>query len=140
MSRANFYHKAGVVRVIPQREDGDCAVACLAMLTGSTYEDALRVVCGVDDEGASDGLYIAQLLVAAEELGSTLRRKRRFDLSKDTGILYLVHKKKDEDRHVVILRQGVIIDTNNNVWFDPDKYLKFYSYKPTMLLEEFEEE
>ena len=132
--KKNFYHVAGVVRVIEQREDSDCSVAVLAMLAG--IEDALRVACGVDDEGASDGLFIVQLIRAAADLEITLKRRRRFDITKSSGILYLVHKKNDFDRHVVILKNGVVIDTNKTIWFNPHKFLKFHNYKASILLEE----
>lgn len=135
----NFYHVANVVRVIEQRESSDCGVAVLAMLAGISYEDALRVACGVDEEGASDGLFISQLIAAAADLEITLKRRRRFDITKDSGILYLVHKKNDFDRHVVLLKRGIIIDTNTTVWFDPAKFLRFHKYNASLLLEEVED-
>lgn len=134
-----FYQVENVVRVIKQREDSDCSVAVLAMLAGISYEDALRVACGVDDEGATDGLYITQLIAAAADLEITLKRRRSFNINTDSGILYLIDKKNDFNRHVVILKKGVIIDTNDTIWFDPAKFLKFHNYKATMLLKEVED-
>ena len=36
------------IKVIPQRADADCGVACLAMLTGKQYEDVYVEVAKVD--------------------------------------------------------------------------------------------
>lgn len=126
------------VHVIPQREDRDCAVAVLAMLTGVSYEDALRVVCEIDDEGASDGLYLTQLMEASSSLGVPLRRKRRFKLDTASGVLYLVSKREDWIRHVVLMRRGVVIDTNARIWLDPMQYCRHYRYTPRALLVELE--
>lgn len=104
-----------IVRVMAQREDHDCAVACLSMLSGSTYEDALRAVCKVDEEGAEGGLWVPQIIEAASELGIELRKKRPVRLESDYGILHI--RFQDQSRHVVVLIQpGLIVDTNGFIW------------------------
>jgi hypothetical protein len=121
---------------VPQREDRDCTIAVLSMISGCTYEDALRTACDVDDEGASDGLWVTQLIDAANVLGVPLKRRRRFDIGADAGILYLVDRKDDCERHVVLLKKGIVIDTDGYVWFSPEKYLRHYNYEPRLLLVE----
>lgn len=125
--------RAIVTPVIPQREENDCAVACLAMIACISYEHALRVVCDIDDTKAISGLYITQLIAAAGALGVRLKKQRKFDLESDSGILYLVN---GDDRHVVILKGGMVIDTNQNVWSDAEAYCIHYSYEPRLLLVE----
>lgn len=104
-----------IVRVMTQREDNDCSIACLSMLSGASYEDALRAVCKVDEEGAEGGLWVPQIIEAASELGLELRKKRPVKLEADQGILHI--RFPDESRHVVVLIQpGLIVDTNGFIW------------------------
>ena len=139
MSRRREIDRTIATRVVPQREARDCTISVLSMISGETYENALRIACDVDDEGASDGLWVTQIIEAANALGVPLRRRRKFDIGADSGILYLVHKKDDSDRHVALLRRGVIIDTDAIVWIDPKKFLRYYSWIPRMLLVEMED-
>ena len=125
-------------RIVPQREDKDCTISALSMWTGETYEDVLRVACGIDDEGAADGLYTTQLIAAADALGIQLKRKRRFNAEVDSGIMYLVHRRDEWTRHVAVLKNGVVIDTNDTVWFDVKKFLRYYQWAPRMLFVETE--
>lgn len=140
MPKPRVPHRLDAVSVIVQRENADCAVSVLAMLAGVSYEDALRVVCNVDDEGASDGLYLTQLIEAANALGIPLRTRRRFKLHNATGVLYLVSCRNDDDRHVVLLRGGVLINTNGMIWTDAAKFCRFYRYQPRALLVELKDE
>lgn len=104
-----------LIRVEPQREPNDCGVSCLAMMSGASYEDALRAVCKVDEEGAEGGLWVPQIIEAASELGMELRKKRPVNLERDHGILHI--RFPDESRHVVVLIQpGLIVDTNGFIW------------------------
>jgi ABC-type bacteriocin/lantibiotic exporter with double-glycine peptidase domain len=106
---------APILRVVPQRESSDCSVACLTMLSGETYEDVLRAVCAVDENGARDGMYIPQIIRAASELGMELRKKRRVNLETDQGILHI--RFKDGGLHVVMLiAGGYIVDTDGAIW------------------------
>lgn len=88
-------------------------MACLAMFLKVSYEDALIAlgseVPGVLRRGVARW---SQLRRASESLGVRLVVKRKWTLS-DEGILCVKHKKEE---HVVVLRHGLIFDTNYKVW------------------------
>lgn len=84
---------APIIRVIPQRHDNDCGVACLAMLLGVSYENALVAVAQVEPDVCAKGMWLKHLKAAAALLGYRLSMRRRFDLEADTGILNLSSKK-----------------------------------------------
>lgn len=130
------------VRVVEQREDRDCAVACLAMLAALSYEDALRAVCSVDEMGASDGLYLTKFVEAASEVGIVLVPRRRFRPETAVGVMYYAHKKNENERHVNLVKRGVVFDTNRRVWLNErgktglEHFCRHYSYVAQMLLVE----
>ncbi len=121
-----------IIRVVAQREDADCALACLSMLSTSSYEDVLRAVCRIDEDGADEGLYITQIQAAAEELGMRLKKKRRVRLESDHGILHIAFP--DQTRHVVILLGGgYLVDTNAFIWTAQD-YIRHHRAKVNAVL------
>jgi ABC-type bacteriocin/lantibiotic exporter with double-glycine peptidase domain len=125
---------APILRVAIQRESADCGVACLTMLSGETYENVLRAVCRVDEDGATDGLFIPQIIKAASELGVELRKKRRVNLETDSGILHI--RLRNGGLHVVILvRGGFIVDTDGSLW-RVSEYLRAYRPRVNAVLVE----
>lgn len=106
------------LKVIPQRHQGDCTVACLAMLLGISYEDSLLAFASA--EIMTSGAYVRAIIVAARHFNRTLRRRRKFDIETDSGILVITSKEWKVD-HVVILKDGLIIDTDSTIW-DADIY------------------
>lgn len=119
-----------IIRVIAQRHIGDCSVACLAMLLQVSYEEALlafepkRVI--------TKGAYVSAVKTAARRLKRTLRQRRKFDLEEDTGILVITFT-DGGPRHVVVLKEGLIIDTDSTVW-DADMYMTAKDATGTSLL------
>lgn len=110
-----------IIRVIPQRYDGDCSVACLAMLLGVPYENALVAAAQVAPNVCMTGMWIKHLEAAALLLGYKLRRRRRFDIETDTGILVVGYPKRL--KHVVVLREGLVIETDGCIW-ESELYMK----------------
>lgn len=111
-----------VLKVIPQRHASDCTVACLAMLLQVSYEEALLAF----DQRAiiTRGTDIKFVKAAARRLKRTLRLRRKVDLENDTGMLIVASQNWHVD-HVVILREGIIIDTDSTIW-DADSYLTIH--------------
>jgi hypothetical protein len=104
------------------------------MLSGETYENVLRAVCRVDEDGATDGLFIPQIIKAASELGVELRKKRRVNLETDSGILHI--RLRNGGLHVVILvRGGFIVDTDGSLW-RVSEYLRAYRPRVNAVLVE----
>jgi ABC-type bacteriocin/lantibiotic exporter with double-glycine peptidase domain len=123
---------APIIRVIPQRAPADCGVACLAMICGVTYENALVAVAQVQPNVCVKGLWVRELKAAAKLLGYRLRMRRGFDLETDTGILNLSSKKWTCE-HVVILREGMVIETDGTLW-EADLYLRQHRARMGSLL------
>ena len=124
---------APILRVVLQRHEMDCGVACLAMICGVSYENALVAVAQVVPNVCAVGIWSTQMQVAAKHLGFTLKTRRRVDLEADTGILTLSSKKWPSD-HVVVLREGLVIETDGTLW-EPDVFIRHYGAKVGTLLE-----
>jgi hypothetical protein len=75
---------------------------------------------------------VRQVLAAAKRLGRPLRFCRTFDLETDTGILG-VRSKKWPQEHLVVLKDGLVFDTDATVW-DADVFLSAYDAKAISLL------
>src|SRR4029079_453431 len=105
---------APIIRVIPQRYDSDCGVSCLAMICGVTYENALVAVAQFAPNVCISGMWLKHLESAALLLGFKLRRRRTFDWDTDTGILVLSRPRLP--LHVVVLREGLVIETDGCLW------------------------
>jgi hypothetical protein len=114
---------APILQIQLQREAADCGTTSLSMYLGETYENVLRVVTVLDRGQGKRGLWTRTLQRIARELGHTLKVKRQYDLEGDYGILRLPD-------HAVILRNGLVIDTNATVW-DADEYLSSRKLKPS---------
>jgi hypothetical protein len=115
-----------ILQVVLQRHPLDCAVACLAMLLNVSYEAALLAM------GRFNGAYIREIKAAAKRLGHPLRSTRKFDLDQDTGIL-AVRSAKWKTDHVVVLKDGLIVDTDGSIW-DHDVYVSVNAITPLSLL------
>lgn len=115
-----------------QRYPGDCGVACLAMICGVTYEDALVALSRPCPEIRTKGCWKKHLTQGAKALGFTLTTKRKFDLDGgDTGILNIVWKDLHAE-HVVVLWDGRIIDTDGGLYM-PDVYFAVNKARATAL-------
>ena len=109
-----------LVRMVQQRHDADCTVAALAMLLSVSYEEALLVMN--DPRVLSEGAYLTQIVTAADYFGVTLRKLTRWKVETHEGIARVNFKKDTTRPHVVVVRRGLLFDTNNEVW-TPDAYL-----------------
>jgi ABC-type bacteriocin/lantibiotic exporter with double-glycine peptidase domain len=121
-----------IIRIVFQRAAADCGVACLAMLLGLTYENVLVAVAQDNPDVCAEGMYLRDFRRAARRLGYRLSARRVYDLDADTGLLR-VDAKKWSQAHVVVLREGLIIDTDGTL-FDADVYLASKKARPGYLL------
>jgi len=120
-----------IIRTVRQRHGADCGVACLAMLTGVSYEEALVAATNKPETFCKSGLFPADLKRAAKALGYTLRAKKRFDLETDTGILWVLVP-TFASPHLVVLWEGLIIDTDGGL-YKQDVYMAVNEAKATTL-------
>lgn len=112
---------APILRIVAQRHPNDCSIACLAMLCGVSYENALVAMASDEPNVCVRGAKARDIRRAAKRLGFALRSRRRFDLESDTGILNVSSPEQPND-HLVVLKDGLIFDTDLTVW-DADVYL-----------------
>jgi ABC-type bacteriocin/lantibiotic exporter with double-glycine peptidase domain len=123
------------MRLVEQRYDGDCGLACLASYLRLKYEDAYAAALGVNPNIKRRGAFSSELVAIAALLGFTLVMKRRPNLEKDCGILGLNRRKRSkktgrwisdpkQNGHWVVLRRGQILDVHPPAVFDIDEYLE----------------
>lgn len=108
----------------------DCAVATMAMLLNRSYEEVLVAFAhNVIAQGAS----IRQIQLAARKIGVKLSwRRGPIDMETDTGILVVSGEKWKAD-HLVILKEGLVIDTDATIW-EPDVFMAAYTARPLSIL------
>ncbi len=109
----------------------------MAMYLGVSYEDVLAAAVTrgkkPDHKIHRKGFYTPAILQTARRLGFALKHTRHVDLETSNGILGLVSKKRGEPDHVVLLREGLLFDTDGSVW-EPDVYFAHHRYAPTDLI------
>ncbi len=109
--------------IVSQRTAGDCAVACLAMLLGLSYE---QVRVAFKRQVERDGASVWQIQAAAARLHRRLRFRTTVDLETSTGILWVRSPRCPRlQEHVVILKDGHVITTDQAL-FEADVYLHVY--------------
>jgi ABC-type bacteriocin/lantibiotic exporter with double-glycine peptidase domain len=123
---------APIIRVVLQRHPADCGVACLAMLCGVSYENALVAVAQYRPDVCITGLGLRDMRASALRLGYRLKVRQRYDIETDTGILNLSFKKQKLE-HLVVLREGLVIETDGTLW-DAELYLNQNKAVPGYLL------
>ena len=112
---------------------GDCGICAIGTLTGHTYEDVVAVADRISKNWKS-GLWLKEIMEIAKELGLTLKRKRKYDLEQDVGILdVMVKDGRKREAHVVVLNAGRIIDSDYSIW-DVDAFLAHYKATTKSLL------
>jgi hypothetical protein len=120
-----------LVHIVKQDGDlPDCAVAALAMLCGVTYGEALAAFAQ-PDRVVKTGAYLTEMQEAAARLGTATKIKRRFDVLRETGVLYLAGK---SENHVAFLWAGRVVDGDGACWLTPKAYLKSRGFKAKALL------
>lgn len=102
-----------------QRHVSDCGVAALAMFLGATYED---VLIALGPSALRKGVWFSQLIRAASDFGVTLKRKPSWDAEADEGIAQVCLARRRLN-HVMVLRAGLLFDTDLTVW-EPEDWLQ----------------
>lgn len=131
------------VKVISQRKDWDCGVACLAMLLKVPYGDVAALVRAEIDPRKlrRRGLVILDMQAMASHLGSPLRlvhRSRAYLSTHRDGILGMVGGEMDRAGHWVVLKAGALVDPDGGEVWDVWEYAARHKARPTVLLVEDE--
>ena len=115
----------------------DCGVCAISTLLDKRYEDVAAVARDVAGERWKKGLWATQLIEIAKRLGATLKKRGKFDLETDTGVLdarITDEGDKKPCRHFVVLWGGKVYDWDGRVWAT-DAYTEHYTCTFTRLLE-----
>ena len=123
-----------VITIVVQRAEADCGIVVLAMYLGRTYEDVLVAAAQLDTKIHKRGMWVRQIEATALALGVKLRRRHQWDIDTSEGILSLNSTTMRREAHVVVLKNGLIFDTDGSVW-EPDVFFATARFKPTILLE-----
>lgn len=120
---------------VRQRKSGDCGVAALASYLGESYEDVYVACARVDPvHRSAKGLWAWEVIKIAAVLGVKLRRRLKYDLDEDEGVLIVQFK--DGHRHWVRVRNGEIYDPSDQTLTPSSEYLARYNCVPFTLLTE----
>lgn len=105
------------------------------MLLSVSYETALVAAATVQPKLEGRGLYLHEIITAADELDVVLIRKRakRFDLDSASGILHVFNLKTAE-YHVVMLWNGRVIETDGTIWEEAGTYLATKHFRAGALI------
>ena len=122
-----------IIEPIIQKEDGDCALAAVAMLIQKPYREVSEMALKTFKERPhSTGLELRQIRTLIKKFGLEVESLaiNDIDLDEETGILSITKK----NPHVVLLFQGVIVDPANGLLYDRDAYCADQKAKITRLI------
>lgn len=131
--------KPSPIRVIKQRHNWDCGVACLAMILDQDYGDVMKVTRDLYPNIPRRGLGIYHLEIIAARFHRKFQRVYRslgYLDCQPTGILGILGGHIGWDGHWVALKEGVIIEP----WHDKHsiyglaEYLQMNKARPVTLL------
>jgi hypothetical protein len=118
---------AAVNRVESRRKSNDCAIWALSIYLGIAYENVYEKTVKLEGPRVLEGgLYTPAIQRVAKALGHRLTLRKRPDLSEEYGLLLV-------SDHVVMLRNGLVLDTDATVW-DVDAWLHHHKYSVYGLL------
>ena len=123
-----------IIRWSPRSDGhGDCSIAAISMACGVTYEIALSAALGVA-LNPLEGMTAPKICAAIRLLGFKVKLRKKFDLTEDSGILWVYNGPND---HVVYLWEGRVIEPENyrrQMWLSSEDYLKHYRYTAACLI------
>lgn len=124
------------IKIVPQRHEADCLIACLSMLLGTSYEATLLAVSKIRPDSGTEGLYWTDAKKAAQQLGFKVRVvKKKIDLANAVGILDCTPEDTKLRHHAVFLLRGVVIDPGGGeVWDDWETYMEAHDMVAGSLL------
>lgn len=112
-----------IINLVTMRDEGDCAVCCLAMVCGVTYAAVLQH-CSKRAKATENGLSNYQMRTVAARMGRTLRLKAVPE-DDDIGILTLEKTYDAKCQHAVVYVKDTIINPRDGeFWTDLDAFLR----------------
>ena len=114
-----------VIDPIMQKEEGDCVLACVAMVLGVSYSEVSSKALELFNRphhtglGTRDTQQLAKALVG--RIFQSLRPSSEHDFTDDTGILFVKLAKIGE--HAVVLFEGSVYDPSDGMLWSLHAYL-----------------
>lgn len=102
-----------IIEPIVQKEDGDCAIASMAMVLGKAYLEVADAARAMSPTALARGLHTTEIIRLLKRLGIDGAKSvplKGLDTSEETG---LVLTKK----HVAVLFNGILIDPANGLLY-----------------------
>lgn len=113
-----------VIQPCLMRDEGDCAVCCLVMITGRSYGDVVGA-CAKRSHPTVDGLTDRQMVNAARKLGVTLIAREGTPDDDEVAILTVARTHDPSQEHAVMWLHGVILNPRDGeIWTDLEAFLK----------------
>lgn len=133
-----------MLRLFPQRTDGDCSIACLATYLGRPYSTILKTAKRYSRDPVKLGMFMTEIQKVAKKLGCSLVLKRHINFANHEGILSVDNyakgwrrrgKGKEPEGHVVVLWRGLIYDpTCGGTLWTVEQYKRCNKTKFTSIL------
>ena len=120
-----------VIQPVLMKDVGDCAICCLAMLTGKPYADVYAAVPRRKRASALvEGLPVMDICKVSKRLGFPLEYNT-FEEDEERGVGILVLERTyNDDAHMVVYAKRTLLHPGDGCWYtDLDAYLKKYSWK-----------
>lgn len=125
------------IQPIRQMDDGDCALAAVAMITGKPYQHVVTTARRtISSRVLKRGLWTTEILALAKKMRVALvvKRPSQIEWSDATGVL-LLERPPSGHCHAVAVFQGVLIDPNDGQLWDVDTYCSSQRFAVRGLLE-----
>lgn len=116
---------------------GDCAIAALSLACGASYEEAVAACVTAVPKALDRGMTLKELEKAARGLGFATRRRLKYDVDDDTGILSVMVPGDHSTEHCVYLWEGRVVEPMSDrrqLWLSATAFLSHYGYKAGTLL------
>lgn len=121
-----------IIEPIIQKNSGDCAITCLAMLLGLPYVEVSSMAVSLWPQAPQTGLWTTEIRKLAKKLGHPLSSVPiKQMVEQDTGIIVVKQPTQD---HVVLLFQGVIFNPADGLLYEYDTYFANQHAKAIRLL------
>lgn len=124
-----------ILRVVTQRQQLDCGIACLAMLLGRTYEEVLLVSAQVLPDVYAAGMTWRQLQAVAKRFGVSTKLNRYWERNPESCGALCVSAANWAVQHLVVLKDEIVVDPEDGTLWDLDVYLSVHKATTGYLLE-----
>jgi hypothetical protein len=126
-----------MLKLAEQMDDGDCAIASLAMFLGRPYKTVLKEAKKRYGSPEKKGLWLTQVQTLAKHFGTPVKIYRSFDCDEGLGLLSVDNygagwnktKRGRPEGHMVVVYKGFLIDPVGPSIWTPKEYRRYNKAK-----------